>query len=93
MRDPRLDKLARVLVAYSTGVKPGQLVRISGDPVAIPLMEAIYEHVIRAGAHVQFRCAPDSLQDLFFAYASDEQLRYLNPLALEEIKTIDVSIG
>lgn len=93
MRDPRLDKLARVLVAYSTGVKPGQLVRISGDPVALPLMEAIYEHVIRAGAHVQFRCAPDSLQDLFFAYASDEQLRYLNPLALEEIKTIDVSIG
>ena len=93
MRDPRIQKLAQVLVHYSTGVKPGQLVRLTGDPVAMPLLEAIYEQVVQAGAHPMLRCAPDSLSDLFFEHANDAQLDYLNPLLLEEIKTIDVSIG
>lgn len=93
MRDPRLTALARVLVKYSTGVKPGQLVRISGDPVAMPLVEAIYEEVIKAGAHPLPRLNAASLNDLFYAYANEDQLRYVNPLALEEMRTVDVSIG
>ncbi len=93
MRDPRIEKLAQVLVHYSTQVQPGQLVRIMGDPVAMPLLEAVYEQVVQAGAHPVFRCVPGSLQDLFFEYASEEQLRYVSPLSLEEINTIDVSIG
>ena len=40
MRDQRLDKLADVLVRYSTKVKKGDLVAIAGDPVAMPLIEA-----------------------------------------------------
>ena len=61
MRDPRLDKLAKVLVDYSTQVKPGQLVRVSGEPIAMPLVEAIYEAVLEAGAHPILRVAPDTL--------------------------------
>ena len=30
MTDPRLEKLADVLVNYSTGVQPGHLVRLTG---------------------------------------------------------------
>ncbi|MEE9211905.1 MAG: aminopeptidase [Phycisphaeraceae bacterium] len=93
MRDPRLDKLAGVIVAYSTGVKRGQLVRITGDPVALPLLEAIYEAALRLGAHPYLKCAPGSLQDLFFEHADDEQLKYVSPLARHEVETIDVSIG
>ncbi|MCC7204963.1 MAG: aminopeptidase, partial [Phycisphaeraceae bacterium] len=93
MRDPRLAKLAQVLVHYSTGVKPGQLVRISGEPVATPLIEAIYEEVIKAGAHGIARCGPESLRDIFFEFASDEQLKFVDPLALHETNTINVSIG
>ena len=37
MRDPRLEKLADVLVNYSVGVKPGQLVRISSPAPALNL--------------------------------------------------------
>ncbi len=93
MRDPRLDKLARVLVEYATGVRPGQIVRISGPPVATGLIEAIYERVIRAGAHPHVRCAPEALTDLMLELASDEQLKFVSPLAIHEIETIDVSIG
>jgi len=93
MRDPRIDALARVLVEYSTGVMPGQLVRISGDPVGMPLVEAVYERVLKAGAHPMVRLTPGELNDLFYEHAGQEQLEYVNPLALEEMKTIDVSIG
>jgi aminopeptidase len=93
LRDQRLDKLAKTIVHYSTAVKPGQLVRISGDPVAIPLIEAIYEEVLIAGAHPQVRCMPDSLQEIFYRHANKEQLQYVSPLSKHEYETIDVSIG
>jgi aminopeptidase len=93
MRDPRLDKLAAVIVNYSTGVKPGQIVRLTGDPIATPLIEALYEKLIQAGAHVELRMAPDSLQNIFYKHASDEQLAHVSPLVQHEVETIDVSIG
>ncbi|MEM1109264.1 MAG: aminopeptidase [Planctomycetota bacterium] len=93
MRDPRLTSLARVLVNYSTGVKPGQLVRITGDPVAMPLVEAVYEEILKAGGHPLIRLKPGSCDDLFYEHANDDQLQYVNPLLLEEVKTIDASIG
>ncbi len=93
MRDQRLEKLAKTIVQYSTAVKPGQLVRISGDPVAVPLIEAIYEQVLIAGAHPQVRCMPDSLQEIFFKHANKEQLQYVSPLSKHEFETIDVNIG
>ena len=93
MRDPRLDKLAKVLVEYATNVQPDQLVRIGGDPVALPLIEAIYEQVLQAGAHPFAKLTPDSLQDIFFTLADEKQLQYVSPLAKYEIETIDVSIG
>ncbi len=93
MRDPRLDKLADVLVRYSTRVKPGDLVRISGETVAMPLLEAIYEKVLKAGGHPLFRATPDSLGELFFSHASDEQLQYVDPVTVAELEAIDVSIG
>jgi aminopeptidase len=93
MRDQRLERLARVLVEYSTQVKPGQIVRISGEPVAMPLLEAIHEQTLRSGAHPHVRCTPDSIHDQFLELASDEQLQYVSPLVMHEVQTIDVSIS
>ena len=93
MRDSRLDKLAKVIVEYSTGIKPGQLVRITGDPVALPLLEAIYEACLKAGANAFLKCSPDTLAEMFYEHASDDQLKFVNPVALYEIENIDVSIS
>ncbi|MEM8737289.1 MAG: aminopeptidase [Planctomycetota bacterium] len=93
MRDPRITALARVLVEYSTEIKPGQLVRITGDPVGMPLIQAVYEQVLEAGGHPMVRLNPGELTDVFYDRADDSQLGYVNPLALEETKTIDASIG
>ena len=93
MRDPRLAKLADVLVNYSTGVKKGQIVRIQGAPVAQPLLVEIYRKVIDAGGNPLVRMAPEEAGEIFLKQASDEQLTFINPVALVEVEKIDCHIG
>ena len=93
MSDPRLDKLAKVLVSYSTAVKAGELVRINGSTVAEPLAVAIYRAVIEAGGHPHVRLVPDECAELKLDLAADEQLLYEDPLELEAVERCDVSIG
>ncbi|HYO09128.1 MAG TPA: aminopeptidase [Tepidisphaeraceae bacterium] len=93
MRDPRLEKLADVLVNYSIGVKRDQLVRISGPHVASPLIVEIYRKVLAAGGHPMVRTAPEELGEIALKHGSDAQLRYLNPVTLFEYERIDCSIG
>ena len=49
MAEERIDKLADVLVRYSTSVKPGDKVQIMGDAAAAPLIRAVYARVLQAG--------------------------------------------
>ena len=41
MSDPRVLKLAKVLVNYSVDIKPGQQLQISADPIASELTLAV----------------------------------------------------
>jgi aminopeptidase len=93
MRDPRLAKLSDVLVNYSVGVKAGQSVRISGSPVAQPLIVELYRTVLQAGGHPLVRMVPDEVGEIFYKTASDEQLKYFSPITLHEIEQIDCTIG
>ncbi len=93
MRDQRLDKLADVLVNYSVKVQPGQLVRIRGDVVGTNLLEAIYEAVLAAGAHPLLRISSEACNDIFMQSASEGQLKHIDPIAMAEAETIDVSIS
>ena len=51
MADPRVEKLAKLLVNYSTEVKPGDKVVLSGSLATRPLMIATYKEIVRAGGH------------------------------------------
>lgn len=93
MRDPRLEKLAAILVQYSTGVHKGQLVRISGPPVAEPLIAEVYRKVIEAGAHPMVRMVPECLQEMLLKNADSAQLSYVNPVNVFEVERIDVAIS
>lgn len=93
MRDARLDKLADVIVRYSTKVKKGDIVEIFGAPVAMPLIEAMTEKVIQAGGHPIWRAYSDSLREILVSQGSDEQLDFLQPLDMHRVETIDVHIG
>lgn len=93
MTDPRLTKLAEVLTHYSLKVRPGQLVRISGPALAAPLIAEAYRAVLEAGAHAYTRVSVDGLDELFLKKATDEQLRYISPLAEHEVEKIDAELG
>ncbi|MEJ2486430.1 MAG: aminopeptidase [Anaerolineales bacterium] len=43
MADPRLKKLADLLVNYSVKVKPGDWVSINSSVVALPLLKEVYQ--------------------------------------------------
>jgi aminopeptidase len=92
--DPRVDKVANVLVNYSVEVKPGDLVQIRVfDPVASPMALAVYKYVIQAGGNAFFRMSPAGADEIFYKNASDAQLDFLNPLAMWTIENIDVDIA
>jgi aminopeptidase len=93
MRDPRLEKLADVLVNYSVGVKKGQSVRITGSPVSQPLIIELYRKALAAGGHPLVRVTPDELSEIFYKNASEAQLAYFSPVAMYEIEQVDCSIG
>ena len=49
MADPRINKLADVLVNYSTKVKPGEWVMVYYHPLAETLAAEVYRAVLQAG--------------------------------------------
>jgi aminopeptidase len=92
MRDPRLDKLADVLVRYSTKVRRGDLVIILGDPTCMPAVEAIFEATLRAGGHPSFHPRSDTFRELVLRHGSDEQIRHVCPYEVHRNSTCDVMI-
>lgn len=93
MQDPRLTKLADVLVNYSVGVQPGNLVKLSGTPVTRPLLVELYRAVIRAGGNPYVVMTPDECAEIRLAEGSDEQLLFESPIAQYEAETLDATIS
>jgi aminopeptidase len=93
MRDQRLDLLADILVRYSTRVKKGDLVAIVSDPVAFPLIEAVYERVLAAGGHPFWQARSDTLNDSLHLHASEEQLTHISTIEEHATEAVDVHIG
>jgi aminopeptidase len=83
MNDPRVDKLADMLVNYSVGIKPGDKAIIEGNEFAKPLVSAIYKRILQAGGRPFLYLAFTGIEELKYQYASDEYLEYVSePLKL-----------
>jgi aminopeptidase len=93
MTDPRVEKLADVLVSYSVAVRPGDKVVIRGGTQAEPLLKAVYAKVLQAGGHPLMLPSLPGLDELLYRYASDEQLQYIHEPQKLIVETYDVSIG
>jgi aminopeptidase len=93
MPDPRLTKLAKLLVHYSLELKPGQQVVIRTHPLAEELTLAVYEEAIQAGAHVFIQNRVPGEEELFFKYATDAQLDYISPIRKLITETFDASLN
>jgi aminopeptidase len=92
MTDIRLQRLADVLVNYSTCVKPGEWVGILGDVVALPALRAVFEEVLRAGGHPSLMLSDEYMTRVFLREASDDQIKWLDPSQTLYYDTGDVYI-
>ncbi len=93
MSDPRTEGLARILVGYSTEVKPGEVVSIDGESAAAPLLIAVYEEVLKAGANPVLNVALEGQIAAYFKHASDAQLEWISPFAEWMVDNADVRIA
>lgn len=92
MADAHIEKLAEVLVNYSLELKPGQTFWLRTSPLAEELSLAVYEEAVKAGAHVLVDQLIPGADEIFFKYASDEQLDYVFPIRRTIIETFDASL-
>ncbi|HSL43017.1 MAG TPA: aminopeptidase [Anaerolineales bacterium] len=92
MPDPRVQKLALVMVQYSLGIKPDQKVYLQTTPAAHEFNLAFYEEAIKAGAHVTFAIDGayyPGAQEIFLKHASKKQLEWVSPVRKLMIETYD----
>jgi aminopeptidase len=93
MRDSRIDALAQILVRYSTKVQPGETCAIRATTNAEPLVQAIYEEILRAGGHPVFFLSPVEAQPAFFDLADEDQLQYVADPMRWPYETADVAFA
>lgn len=89
MPDPRVSKLAKVLVNYSLELKPGQQVMFRTSPLAEELNLAFYEQAVRAGAHIMPLPSIPGMEEIFYKHATDEQLSFVSPVRKLMYETFD----
>lgn len=92
MFDPRLEAHARIIVKYSTALKPGETVGIYGSTLAADLVEAVYREAIKAGAHPFVRLTIPSIAPFYYKNASDDQLTHTSDLDWAEAKAQDARV-
>ncbi|HEV2724289.1 MAG TPA: aminopeptidase [Thermoleophilaceae bacterium] len=93
MRDQRADALAQILVRYSAKVTQGDVCVIQGSTVAEPLVQSVYEEVLRAGGLPIMQLTTEEAAAAFFRLASDEQLKWVPPTAEWAAENADVRIA
>jgi aminopeptidase len=92
MSDPRVAKLGELLVNYSLGLRPGQLVRIDANTVAAPLVTELYRHALRVGAMPRTRVDVESIEEIALQEATDEQLVFISALDRQEVEELDAIV-
>ncbi|KAA0229629.1 aminopeptidase [candidate division KSB1 bacterium] len=80
MPDPRLEKLADLLVHYSVKVRPRDKVVIQGEAIAAPLLSAVYARVLQVGGYPIVLPELPEIDELFYRHASGEQLQYVSEI-------------
>jgi aminopeptidase len=93
LADPRVERLAGVLVDYSTRVREGDLVCIDTAPAAAALVHEVWRRVLAAGGHPHLRVDLEGADELLLSEGNDAQLEWISPLRKAEVERADVRIA
>ena len=93
MPDSRTEKLAELVVGYSVSVQRGDRVVITSSTAGEPLIKEIYGRVLQAGGHPLVLASFPEFDEIFFNYATEDQLKHV-PKPIETVfETYDVRIS
>lgn len=94
MPEPRVTRLARLLVDYCTDIQHDDQVLIwaPASTTGMPLMSALYERVLERGGHPHLAPFLRGQDDIFFRLAQEHQLDYVSPLYQMAVETFDAII-
>ncbi|HEY47818.1 MAG: hypothetical protein AMJ88_01685 [Anaerolineae bacterium SM23_ 63] len=82
MSNPRIERLSRVLVDYSTQIGHGDRVLIESEPPAEPLVRALFEHILKNGGHPHLLVSLSGMvtmtgmDDVFLSFADEGQISF-----------------
>jgi aminopeptidase len=93
VRDQRADALAQILVQYSTKVQKGDVCVIQSTTTAEPLVQAVYEEVLRAGGLAVMQLTTEGAASAFYDLASEQQLDWVAPTSQWTVENADVRIA
>jgi len=92
--DKRWKKLGDLLVNYSLGVQPGEKVMIANlEMDTYPLMHAVYEACIKAGAYPQVQFLSEELNRLVLKHGGEEQIGWVPEIEAYGMEWADVYYG
>jgi len=87
--DPRLARLADLVVGYSLELQAGKILRIDTTPAGLPLATALYRAALGVGALPYVEVELENLTGLLIGEGTDEQLDFVPPVAEAEVDALD----
>jgi len=90
--DCRLINHAKVLVRYCIAAKQKQTVSVSGEVSAEPLLLAVQEELLRAGAYPVVRMSPRGATESFFRHGKPHHFNTMSAYQKASVRLMDATI-
>jgi len=91
--DIRARKLAQQTIRYSLNVKPDSYVIISGGIESQEFILELYKEIILQGAYPLVNISLPGMNDFYYKYASEKQLKKFPDLKMHQVKNAQYYIG
>ena len=93
MKDPRMTKLAHILVNYSLKLQPGEKVLIQDTNLELDFVKEIVNAVHDAGAIPFVQLNDKNLERTLYSRATEEQFKWQAKFERDRMKEMDAFIG
>ncbi len=93
MADPRYLDLARVLVRYSTEIKPGEKVLVETTNVPAEFVAVLVQEICDAGGLPVLEMKDQLVQRKLFLNATEERIKFIAGIEMDRMKKMDAYIG
>lgn len=94
MADPRVARLARLLVEYCIEARKDDEVIVNAGVEAVPLVREVVRELVSRGAYPLFiNLSDESISEVFYRYATRDVLEHVSSIEKEIIEKVDASIS